>query len=114
MSLLTGIHFAGLLFDVSQGNFFGDIGLVGYGVFGAGLHAARIAAAEVADINESIKKFDGADGAGFLTRAAEGTYGGRNDYLAFRTQGKGIDGTVHTVALLALLTDIRAVNAGFI
>ena len=114
MSLLTGIHFVGLFFNIFQGNFFGDIGLVGYGVFGTGLNTSRIAAAEVADVNESIEQFDGADGAGFFTRATEGTYGGRNDDLAIRAQGKGIDGAGHAVALLALLADNRAVNAGFI
>ena len=114
MSFLTGIHFAGLVFDVSQGNFFCDIRLIGNSVFGAGFDASRIAAAEVADVNESIKKFDGADGAGFFTRAAKDTNGGRNDDLAIRTEGKGIDGAVHAVSLLALLADIGAVNTGFI
>ena len=83
----------------------------GDGPHGALVHAARLAAAQVADVDDVVIDLDGADGTAALALAAQHAQGGRGDDLPQRSERQGGLGALEAVALPAEPADEGEIDA---
>jgi hypothetical protein len=97
-----------------QGNGFARFFLPDNGSFGAGLHTAGPAAAEVADIDDVLENLQGPDGAVDFTGTAQGASCRGDIDLTVRPDGQGFFRAFEAVSLAALDTDDGTIHSTLI
>ncbi len=113
-ALFAGTQTAGSLLVGFKGNAGGCFRFEDDGPLGAGLDTGGAAAAEVADIDDSLLDLDGPDRAVRLAGAAERAGRLADDDLAQEPDGDGVVRAAKAIAFAALGAGDRSVNARFV